>query len=217
MEGRREMGVWREGKKRERKRERREGSIDHFTPPSPFYHHHLLLGCFWRLWSTRAFEKELKGSVLIKYSFGVKLVWHHRQPLTTGPSFHSCNLQRDKCKKITKTHTATHTPVWEAHNIHAAQCARAPLTTTTTTTPTHTARSHLQVVDEPRVVELCLFSIDGFRVDTHFSISLGVHLNPEDEKMCEIYHSRRWRKQYSISRDKKLPFDALHFILQKVF
>lgn len=48
--------------------------------------------------------------------------------------------------------------------------------------PTHAARSHLQVVDEPRVVELGLFGVDRFRVDTHLSISLGVHLGPEKDK-----------------------------------
>lgn len=54
-----------------------------------------------------------------------------------------------------------------------------------TLSPTHTARSHLEVVDEPRIVELVLFGIDRFGVDTHLSISLGVHLSTEKIRCWE--------------------------------
>lgn len=41
------------------------------------------------------------------------------------------------------------------------------------------------MVDEPRIVELGLFGIDRFGVDTHLSISLGVHLSPEEIRCWE--------------------------------
>lgn len=65
------------------------------------------------------------------------------------------------------------------HSLNTQHPQRDPLS------PTHTARSHLEVVDEPRIVELGLFGIDGFGVDTHLSISLGVHLSPEKIRCWE--------------------------------
>lgn len=56
--------------------------------------------------------------------------------------------------------------------------------------PTHTACSHLEVIDEPGVVELCLLSVDRFRVDTHFSVSLSVHLHPEKDIVGECWSLR---------------------------
>lgn len=47
------------------------------------------------------------------------------------------------------------------------------------TPPTHAAGPHLQVVDEPRVVELRLLGVDGLGVDAHLPVSLRVHLHPE--------------------------------------
>lgn len=44
--------------------------------------------------------------------------------------------------------------------------------------PTHAARSHLQVVNEPLVVELPLFRVHRLRVDGNLSVVLGVHLYP---------------------------------------
>lgn len=85
-----DMRVWGGAKKRteEKKRERgrQSGSrIDRFAPsPTPS-----LTLCLEALKHKSLWERELKGSVLIKYSFSVKLAWHHCQPLTTGPSLHS--------------------------------------------------------------------------------------------------------------------------------
>ncbi len=42
---------------------------------------------------------------------------------------------------------------------------------------TYTGGLHLQVINEPCVVELSFLCIDRFRVDTHFPISLSVHLH----------------------------------------
>lgn len=172
MEG---SGKWEseEGQKKQKKKKGEEtGQHWPFYPPFTT----TSLGCIWKLWSTRAFEKELKGSVLIKYSFSVNLVW---QPLTTGLSLHTCNLQRDTFKNLKDKHGNSHSSVEKhttfIHSANSAMRSRVPLT------PTHAACSHLQVVDEPRVVELRFFSIDRFRVDTHLSISLCVHLNPEED------------------------------------
>lgn len=53
---------------------------------------------------------------------------------------------------------------------------------TVPTPPTHAAGPHLQVVDEPRVVELRLLCVDGLGVDAHLAIGLRVHLHPEGKK-----------------------------------
>ena len=146
----------RKGERRERERGRQSRSrIDRFATPSPTTDH--LLHCVWKLWSTRAFERELKGSVLIKYSFSVKLARHHSQPLTTSLSL-SPLVYKIKWRKYNKHTLDRH---WND------------------VSPTHAARSHLEVVDEPRVVELALFSVDRLWVDVHLPISLGVHLCPE--------------------------------------
>lgn len=71
---------------------------------------------------------------------------------------------------------------------------------------THTASSHLEVVDEPGVVELRLLRVDRFWMDTHLAIGLGVHLDPGKEKTFVIESctlAANWaevnsEKQYSV-------------------
>lgn len=44
--------------------------------------------------------------------------------------------------------------------------------------PTHVARFHLQVVNQPLVVEFPLFGVDRLRVDVNLAVVLGVDNNP---------------------------------------
>lgn len=147
-------GSEKRGKKRKKKRERMAVRELHwpFYPPQ-----HATLYIVAGSFEAQKPLREFKGSFLIKYSFCVKLAWHHCQPLTTGPSLHSYT----KFKKDTETctHSTQH-----SHHMHW---------------PTHTARSHLEVVDKPGIVELSLFSVDRFWVDADLSVSLCVYLSPE--------------------------------------
>lgn len=145
---------WKKRKKKERMEAASAAVRDrHWPATPPPTPFHIVCGGFEAWEPLEGVERRRFNQIFIKC----------KAVVTPPPTcIHRCLYPREK-----------HAPMWKCSRFTPRKPKFFP----------YTACFHLQVINEPCVVELLLFSVDRFGVDVHLPVSLGVNLHPEEEEI----------------------------------